>query len=112
MPDKKVSKPVKHYVRPQAAWNQMKAAQNTGQTVYIYGATGAGKTTFVGDFLSKKQYQYLSMSDIDAVHLADMTPSETNTAHEKPYMKKIIVIDDLYLLETQEDRTICERLIE
>lgn len=88
------------------------SCQNTGQTVYIYGATGAGKTTFVVDFLSKKQYQYLSISDVDAVHLADMAPRETNTAHEKSYMKEIIVIDDLYLLETQEDRTTCERLIE
>ena len=35
-----------HYVRPQAAREQMKAAQNTGQTVYIYGTTGTGTENF------------------------------------------------------------------
>ena len=44
-----------HYVRPQAAWEQMKAAWNTGQTVYIYGTTGTGKTSFAADFLARKE---------------------------------------------------------
>ena len=56
-----------HYVRPQAAWEQMKAARNTGQTVYIYGVTGTGKTSFVADFLARKQYCYLSVADTDVV---------------------------------------------
>ena len=56
-----------HYVRPQAAWEQMKAARNTGQTVYIYGTTGIGKTSFVVDFLARKQYCYLSVTDTDVV---------------------------------------------
>ena len=37
-----------HYVRPQAAWEQM-AARTTRQTVYLYGVTGTGKTTFMAD---------------------------------------------------------------
>lgn len=40
-----------HYVRPQIANGQMKIAQNARQTVYLYGATGTGKTSFVEDSL-------------------------------------------------------------
>ena len=67
MPEKRINKLSmdEHYVRPQAAWNQMKAARNTGQTVYIYGTTGTGKTSFVADFLARKQYGYLSVADTD-----------------------------------------------
>ncbi|MGN0341746.1 MAG: hypothetical protein ACI4DO_03040 [Roseburia sp.] len=46
MSEKNSNKPLvdERYVRPQAAWEKMKAAQSTGQTVYIYGSTGSGKT--------------------------------------------------------------------
>lgn len=114
MPKKRTDKPAvdEHYVRPQAAWEQMKAAKNTGQTVYIYGATGIGKTSFAADFLARKKYHYLSVADTGTVHLADMVQEKANTAHESPHARKILVIDDLHLLEEQEDRTACERLIE
>ncbi len=36
-----------HYVRPQMAWEMMKDARNTGQTVYLYGTSGSGKTAFL-----------------------------------------------------------------
>ena len=104
-----------HYVRPLAAWNQMKAAKNTGQTVYIYGVTGTGKTSFAADFLARKKYLYLSVSDIGAVRLADTVRKHAGMVQAlqgKTGVPKIIVIDDLHLLEIQEDRNICGQLIE
>lgn len=107
MSEKKIYKLAveKCYVRPQTAWELMKAAQNTRQTVYIYGATGTGKTSFVADFLARKRYRYISVSDTGIDAIAQMVPEKTDT-------QTILVIDDLYLLETQEDRSACGKLIE
>lgn len=113
MSEKKVYKPIidEYYIRPQAAWRRMKAAQNTRQTVYLYGVTGIGKTSFVADFLVRKQYCYLSVSDTTVIQMAKKVLGKTNMTHEKN-AQRILVIDDLHLLETQEDRTVCEGLIE
>lgn len=109
MSGKKANKIIldEHYMRPQAAWEKMKSARNTGQTVYIYGITGTGKTSFVADFFARKQYYYISMSGTGADKLAGMIPEKTDTAHAQ----KIFVVDDLHLLETQEDRTVCESVV-
>lgn len=97
-----------HYVRPQGAWNRMKAARNTGQTVYIYGVTGSGKTSLAERFLARKKYCYRSLSDAGAGGIADL-----GMVFEKEEAEpKIFVIDDLHLLETQEDRTACEGVVE
>ena len=48
----------KYYIRPKAANDRMKLAQNMGQTVYISGATGFGKTSFVADYLFRRRYEY------------------------------------------------------
>lgn len=66
MSDKKINKIAvdEHYVRPQSAWDQMKAAWNARQTVYIYGITGTGKTSLAADFLDRKRHCYISMSGI------------------------------------------------
>ncbi len=93
------------YVRPQAAWEQMKAARNTCQTVYIYGTTGTGKTSFVADFLERRRYCYTTVSDMGIAEIAGMVPEKTDP-------QTIFVIDDLHLLESQEDRSACNRLIE
>lgn len=107
MSEKKINKIVidEHYVRPQVSWEQMKAARNTGQTVYVYGVTGTGKTSFVADFLARKKYYYASMSDTGIDEIARMIP-------EKADSQIILVIDDLHLLEMQEDRCACEKLID
>ncbi len=114
MPEKRINKLSvdEHYVRPQAAWEQMKVARNIGQTVYIYGTTGTGKTSFVADFLAKKQYCYLSAADTDVVKMAEIVSEKTDLIPEKAHAQKIFVIDDLYLVETQEDKTACEKLID
>ena len=114
MSEKKIHKPVvdEYYVRPQAAWEHMNAARNTRQTVYIYGTTGTGKTSFVADFLDRKRYSYISVADTGIADIAAMLTEKTDAAHEKIHAQSIIVIDDLHLLKTQEDRSVCEELIE
>ena len=110
----KTNKPVvdELYVRPQTAWEQMKAAGNTRQTVYIYGVTGTGKTSFAADFLARKRYCYFSLADIGITQIIEKMQERKNASGEKANMQTILVLDDLYLLETFEDRTACEKLVE
>ena len=105
----KTNKPVvdELYVRPQTAWEQMKAAGNTRQTVYIYGVTGTGKTSFAADFLARKRYCYFSLADIGITQIIEKMQERKNASGEKANMQTILVLDDLYLLETFEDRTAC-----
>lgn len=85
----------KTYIRPKAAWNKVKAAQNIRQTVYIYGCTGMGKTSFMEDYLSRRIHLYYSLSDTgpEDVRLPERTDKES-----------IIVVDDLHLAQTVEVR--------
>lgn len=90
----------KYYIRPKAANDRMKLAQNMGQTVYISGATGFGKTSFVADYLFRRRYEYYSM--------AESVPEDIlrGLSCEK---KRIVVVDDLQqLTETVERETACE----
>lgn len=48
------------YVAPAAALKKLRAARGLGQAVYIYGASGYGKTELVRQYLSKRRYQYIS----------------------------------------------------
>ena len=107
MLEKKKQKPVvdEHYVRPQAAWEKMKAARSMRQTVYLYGTTGTGKTTFVMDFLGRRRCCYASVADTGIDEIAGMMPEKSETY-------TIFVIDDLHLLETEDDRSACGHLIE
>lgn len=109
MLEKKINK-IKYYVRPKRAWEQMKAAWTLKQTVYLYGVTGAGKTSLAADFLDKKQFYYVSMSDTGIDEAAREIQEKLDIA--QPKTGGIFVIDDLYLLETQEERNVCECLIE
>lgn len=114
MSEKKTDKPVvdEYYVRPQAAWEQMKSARNTRQTVYIYGATGTGKTSFVAGFLAGKRYCYIDLAKSGIAEMARMVQEKTDAAVEKASTQTVFVIDDLHVLETQEDRNACGELIE
>ena len=110
MLEKKIKK-IKYYVRPKRAWEQMKAAWTARQTVYLYGVTGTGKTSFAADFLDRKRYYYVSMSDTGIDEAAREIQERLDNLREKTE-RIIFVIDDLYLLETQEERNTCEKLIE
>lgn len=107
MSEKKDGRPTvdERYVRPRAAWEKMKAAQNTGQTVYLYGTTGSGKTSFVADFMGRKRYHYVTVAHIGIEEIMEMVQGSTDA-------QTILVIDDLHLLETEEDRSACGQLVE
>ncbi|MGN0142362.1 MAG: LuxR C-terminal-related transcriptional regulator [Roseburia sp.] len=115
MSENKVHKLVvdERYVRPQTAWEQMKAAQNIRQTVYIYGVTGTGKTSFVADFFARKRYCYADLADTTIAEIAELVQEKTDTvnvAHEKANAQTVVVIDNLHLLDTQADRSACGQL--
>ncbi|MGN0396220.1 MAG: LuxR C-terminal-related transcriptional regulator [Coprococcus sp.] len=101
-----------YYVRPQAAWERMNAAKNSHQTVYIYGTSGSGKTSFVEDFLARRRYCYIDMADTGMEELAGIVQNEKKKADKKETAQTIFVIDDLHVLKSQEDKTICGQLIE
>lgn len=85
------------YVRPKAAYELMKKAQNIKQTVYICGTTGFGKTSLVADFLAKRKYEYHSIGNINASNLEKLA----NEHYEK---ERIIVFDDLHLIQDQNEK--------
>lgn len=87
----------KYYIRPKAANDRMKLAQNMGQTVYISGATGFGKTSFVADYLFRRRYEYYSMAESVPEDILRGLSCEKN---------RIVVVDDLQqLTETVERET-------
>ena len=55
--------PDTRYFRPKKAVKKMKLAQSLGQTVYVCGVTGLGKTAFVKDYLGRRKYTYYSTED-------------------------------------------------
>lgn len=96
-------------MRPQAAWEKMRAARNSHQTVYIYGTSGSGKTSFVENFLARRRYCYIDMADSAIEELAGiieqgLIEQEKNKADKKTEKKEtvrtILVIDDLHVLES------------
>ena len=101
-----------YYVRPQAAWERMNDAKNSHQTVYIYGTSGSGKTSFVEDFLARRRYCYIDMADTGMEELAGIVQNEKKKADKKETAQTIFVIDDLHVLKSQEDKTICGQFIE
>ncbi|HEX3076454.1 MAG TPA: LuxR C-terminal-related transcriptional regulator [Lachnospiraceae bacterium] len=80
------------YIRPKVADKKMKASQTMSQTVYIYGVSGCGKTSFIRDFMGKRRYHYYSAENLTEADL------------RIPYSGKqtIVVVDDLHLLRTDE----------
>ncbi len=51
------------FYRPQPALEKLKKAQAFSMPVYIYGATGCGKTLLVERFLARVPYTYVSMGE-------------------------------------------------
>lgn len=84
-----------YYIRPQAANARMKMAQNAGQTVYICGAVGFGKTSFVADYLSRRRYEYYSMEHSRLEEIPILQEKEP---------KRIVVVDDLHRITEPEER--------
>ena len=86
--------PDTRYFRPKRAVKKMKLAQSLGQTVYLCGVTGLGKTTFVKDYLGRRKYAYYSAADY----------ADWDLQIPKEGQEGIMVFDDLYLLTSPELR--------
>lgn len=88
----------KNYIAPAAALKKLKTARSLPQTVYLYGATGYGKTELVRQYLSGRRYTYLSCEELPwedgALPLAE--PGRQN--------HRVVVIDDLHRLKSEELR--------
>lgn len=74
------------YIRPVRALRRMKNADEDGQTVYIFGVTGIGKTELFTRYLDGREYRLLNGRKIDPEALK---PKKKET-------RQIIVIDDLH----------------
>ena len=68
----------KGYIAPEAALKKLRVAKGLGQAVYIYGATGYGKTELVRQYLSKRRYRYISCAEeatgLEATELMETAP--------------------------------------
>ena len=53
----------KGYIAPEAALKKLRVAKGLGQTAYIYGATGYGKTELVRQYLPKRRHCYISCAE-------------------------------------------------
>ena len=53
----------KGYIAPDTALKKLRAARSLRQTVYLYGATGYGKTELIKQYLKNRRYQYLSCGE-------------------------------------------------
>jgi len=87
-----------NYIAPAVALKKLKKARSLPQTVYLYGATGYGKTELVRQYLSGRRYTYLSCEELpwEDGALPAEEPGRQN--------RRVVVIDDLHRLKSEELR--------
>jgi len=73
------------YIRPKNAEKKFKLAKELGQTAYLYGITGSGKTALVKNMLQPNSYRYYSATETRA---EELKPLEVGRF-------QILVVDDL-----------------
>ena len=88
----------RNYIAPAMALKKLKTARSLPQTVYLYGATGYGKTELVRQYLSGRRYTYLSCEELpwEDGSLPIEEPGKPN--------HRVVVIDDLHRLKNEELR--------
>ena len=116
----------KGYIAPDTALKKLRAARSLKQTVYIYGATGFGKTELVKQYLKNRRYRYVSCEEDTAalIALAEDVPEDTpkkmpggmlgSKSKGAPSGRKdtenesrtVVVLDDLHLLKSAEGRRV------
>lgn len=99
-PEKEVASSVdKDYTAPQAALKKLRAARRLSHTVYMYAATGYGKTELIRQYLSDRRYLYLSCED-ENWDASAFPPPAKNHGENSP--RSVVVIDDLHRLKNEE----------
>ena len=94
----------KNFPASQRAIEKLKAARQLWQNVYIYGATGYGKTQLVAQFLGNRKYTLLSC--MDSAWEIDRVEALSHQGHA------IVVVDDLQLLHDERRQRAVLRLAE
>lgn len=77
---------------PNTVRKKLKYAFSTGQTAYVTGGTGFGKTEFVRQFLIGKNYTYISCDNLSLKRNIEKN------------CENIVVIDNLHLLSDDEQK--------
>lgn len=97
----------KNYIAPAEAHRKLQLARRMEQNVYMYGATGYGKTTLIKQYLDFRTYEYIDCS----VHEWEETLEQ--------YIEKLvddkqscIVIDNAHLINSIEQKHIITRLLD
>ena len=88
----------KSYIAPTAALRKLKVAHNLPQKVYLYGATGYGKTELVRQYLSGHRSIWFSCENLPWKTEVIPPPASGKQTH------KIVVIDNLHRLKSEELR--------
>lgn len=78
-----------YYIYPERARKKMKMAQELKSPVYLYGATGYGKTAFLEHFFEGKKYHYFPAGEV----------LENQLLPECFKQGEIVIIDDIQLAE-------------
>lgn len=86
------------YFMQVAAMQKLAAAEALSQTVYLFGATGFGKTELVRRYMAERTYLRISCGELPWG--ADTLPIPAERTTEK----QIIVLDDLHLLRDEQRR--------
>ena len=98
----------KGFIGPAAALRKLRAARGMPQTVYLYGATGYGKTELVHQFLAGQSVIWLSCGELPWKG-KDVLPPEPGAgpageAGAARPSRRVVVIDDLHRLKSEEIR--------
>lgn len=85
------------YVPAEKAYHKLRFARGMNTTVYLYGATGYGKTMLVREYLGRSEALWLSVGDAQWDLSALEAPAKVPT---------YVVIDDLHLLDDEGRRSL------
>lgn len=96
----KENKILKLYIYPQKAWKKIRAAREVGQNIYLYGASGYGKTTLLEHYFKHMEHYYFSAGSVQPKELE-------NLRQERGF---ILIMDDLHLAEQEGLREALEEL--
>lgn len=88
----------KDYIAPAEAHRKLQLARRREQNVYLYGATGYGKTTLLKQYLDFRSYEYIDCSEPEW--------------EEKNYFSvSCVVFDQAHLIQSTEQKQIIARLL-
>lgn len=93
---------MEEYIVPNKAIKKMRACKAIGNTTYIFGVTGSGKTELASQFLKNKPYFYTSCLE-HTWDSEELSRCCANCASSKKGLP-VVVIDDLHMLYNEEKR--------